>query len=385
VDGYLTGRLRLEPGDLVELGRLEDALVRFNRTSDVQLRAELKPGEEFATTDLYVAVTEPPRWEVRATLDNTGTPSTGRTRAGLAYENRSLLGYRDDISVSTTHADGQASDAISYGVPINTWGGRLNYAFSQDRTAIVHGPLASLNIKGESAAHILSLRQPTYVSERWQLDVLAGGKSRYTSNWIDTVFLQRTDTSDRSLGAELQNFDAKTYWAVNYTHYRGQASTTVDNTVYSIDRGNARYNRELPGPFTLRASFSWQATRHPNLPSSELFFIGGEGTVRGYDTGTLSGDHGWFGNVELHRPLDLGIADVGASAFLFGDYGNVTPFRPPNSTLPGHQHLTSLGTGANVALGRSLFGRITLGYGLTDVPGRPHPYALTFQLVATYF
>jgi hemolysin activation/secretion protein len=329
-------------------------------------------------------VAEPPRWEVRATLDNTGTPATGRNRAGLAYENRSVLGYRDNLVLSTTHADGQASDILTYAVPINTWGGRLTYAFSQDRTAVVNGPTASLNIKGEAAAHILAVRQPTYVSERWQLDALAGGKSRYTSNWIDTVFLQRVDTSDVNVGAELQSFEPRTYWAVSFNHYRGQMNSGIDNAVYSIERGNARINQELPKSFTLRGSVSWQATRHQNLPSSELFFIGGEGTVRGYDTGTLAGDYGWFTNLELHHPLDLGISDVGTSAFVFTDYGNVTPFRPPNSTLSGHDHLTSVGFGANLALGRAFYGRVTVGYGLTEVNNATRPYVVTFQVAATF-
>lgn len=206
---YIAARLRLKPKELVDLSRLEQGLVRFNRTNDVQLRAELKPGMEFGTTDLQVGVTEPPRHDLRVTLDNFGSKPTGEWRGGIAYLNRSLLGFRDDLSLSLTKADGQDSRAYGYGFPINTWGGRLNLAHYKDTTAIKHGSLESLNITGESNASVLSLRQPAYVGARAQVDVLAGGKRRSSSNWIDGVFLQRTDSSDRNLGAEVQASDEK--------------------------------------------------------------------------------------------------------------------------------------------------------------------------------
>ena len=37
----------MKSGDLVDLPGLEEDLLRFNRTNDVQLRAELKPGTSF--------------------------------------------------------------------------------------------------------------------------------------------------------------------------------------------------------------------------------------------------------------------------------------------------------------------------------------------------
>src|SRR5690606_16733249 len=122
------GRIGLKPGELVDLPTLEQDLIRFNRTNDVQLRAELKPGTVFATSDLEIKVEEPPRHDLRFTLDNAGSSSTGKWRTGLAYLNRSLLGFRDDLSVSTTHAHGQESYSVAYGIPINRSGGRLALA-----------------------------------------------------------------------------------------------------------------------------------------------------------------------------------------------------------------------------------------------------------------
>jgi len=382
---YIADRLRLKPKELVDLSRLEQGLVRFNRTNDVQLRAELKPGMEFGTTDLQIGATEPPRHELRLSLDNFGSKPTGEWRGGIAYLNRSLLGYRDDLSLSLIKADGQDSRAFGYGFPINTWGGRLNLAYYDDMTAIKHGALESLKITGESNASVLSLRQPAYVGERVQVDVLAGAKERSSSNWIDGVFLQRTDSSDLNLGAEVQASDEKNFWFASYTRYSGHA-TVIDRTNFGIDRGALRYNRELGNGLSFRGSLSWQDTRDRNLVSSEQFFLGGEGSVRGYTVGTFAGDQGYTVNLELHHPLinlPQESRNLIATGFFFADHGSVKPFRPPNSALPSEDRITGIGWGIQATLDKRVYARATFGYGLTDVPLTPRNYEVHFQLVAS--
>ena len=384
---YIADRLRLEPSDLVDLGRLEKGLRRFNRTNDVQLRAELKPGQVFGTTDLGITATEPPRHELRLSLDNAGSPATGEWRKGISYLNRSVLGFRDDFSLSLTRADGQDSRAISYGFPINTWGGRLNLAHYLDKTAIRHGALESLNITGESRASVLSLRQPVFVEEHYQVDILGGGKKRSSSNWIDGVFLQRTDTRDLNLGVELQVSDTKSLGFASYTRYAGKA-TVVDRRSFGIDRGTLRYSRELGSGLSFRGSLAWQSTREQNLPSSELFIIGGEGSVRGYSPGTFAGDRGYAANLELHHPLfksALDSREFAATGFFFADHGSVKPFRPPNSTLPSSERLNSAGWGIHASLDKHVYARITFAFGSRDVQESPRHRQVHFLLVASLF
>jgi hemolysin activation/secretion protein len=196
---YIENRLRLQPRELVDLDRLESAMVRFNRTNDAQVRASLKPGVEPGTSDFQIDVAEPRRDDLRLMLDNFGSPGTGRTRLTAAYLHRSLFGRKDDVSVSDTAAKGQNSSAIGYGMPVNTWGGRVDLGFNFDKTAIKNGGLESLRITGQSRAWTLSLRQPTLLSQRMQLDVIASAQKRDSTNWIDDVFLNDTRTRGESL------------------------------------------------------------------------------------------------------------------------------------------------------------------------------------------
>jgi hemolysin activation/secretion protein len=276
---------------------------------------------------------------------------------------------------------------VTYGFPVNSWGGRLNLGYYKDDTAIKNGSLASLNITGKSLAQTALFRQPTFVDSSSQIDVVVGGKKRSSRNWIDSVFLSRTDTSDRSLGLEGQLFNQRGNWSASYVRSFLRADTTESES-FVVDRGSLRHNRELPYDLSLRGSLSWQSTHQVLLPSSEQFFIGGEGSVRGYPVGVYGGDTGQVINLELHHPLftaSEATNNVGATGFFFADYGRVKPFRPPNSRLSEHNDLTGVGWGMHATLGKKVYARLTFGYGLDRVPLQPRSYEINFQLIASAF
>lgn len=386
---YITARIGMQPGDLIDLPGLESDLLRFNRTNDVQLKAELLPGQDFATTDLKLDAEEPPHHMLRTFVDNGGSRGTGEMRAGATYMNRSLLGFRDDLSLSTTQSDGQQSYSFNYGLPINRWGGRLSIGYNQDYTQIRHGRFSTLDITGESTSTVLSLRQPLHVSPASQFDLVAGARSRRTDNWISSVFLNKVKTQDLSLGGEAQLIDAGGAWMANYTYTRGDAQITEGND-YWYGRGWLRRQQRLPGDWSLIGSVSFQHTNKAQLPSSEQFIIGGEGTVRGYPVGTYSGENGYTASAELHHPLAKFVLGsdtaVGMTGFFFADYGSVRPYRPPNSTLRSYEDLTSVGWGVNAALGKNLSAKVTLAYApdkLQD-PMRSR-FSTLFQIVGTFF
>ena len=100
------------------------------------------------------------------------------------------------------------------------------------------------------------------------------------------------------------------------------------------------------------------------------------------------GDTGQTLNLELHHPLLTASADtggLGATGFFFADHGRVKPYRAPGSTLKPYESLTGAGWGLNVAMGKSAYARLTVGYGATEVPSQPRNYEITLQFVASVF
>ena len=380
---YITDRLTLKRADLVDIGRIEKDLIRFNRSNDAQLRAQLRPGEAVGETDLQVAVQEPPRHDLRAFIDNSGSESTGNLRSGLIYTNRSLFGIRDNLTLSGSLADGQQGYSAAYGLPVTPYGTRANFGYYNDRTKIVHGPFQDLHISGESIAYTAQLRHPLLLGATYQLDGLVGAKKRRTTTWIDSVVLQSTDTADKNLGIDGQLVSGRAYWLGSLTRSWGVTTNPLtDVQRYKIWRGNVRNSQPLPRDgWTLNTTVNFQYSSDRNLPASEQFLLGGEGSVRGYRLGISSGDRGYVVNVELHHPLP-GVA-AGTSGFFFIDHGEAWPFRPVGSQL-GRDDLTGAGWGMNMAVTASTTARFALAKALHDRAEDQRSGYLLFQVIMSF-
>lgn len=381
---YVTSRVRQQHGELVDLAELERDLVRFNRTNDAQVRAELKPGAEVGQTDVQLLLSEPPRHSLKLFSDNHGSTQTGELRGGLMYRNASLLGARDDLTLTTSHARGQESYSVAYGIPVSTLGTRLNIAYYHDETEVKKGPFAALDLHGRAEALVASLRHPIVIGETYQIDGVIGAKDRNTRNWFDDILLQDVDTRDYSFGLEAQLADKWGYWLASLSTARVRSSQLgLGTRRFNIWRGSLRRNHNLAPGYAVVGSVNWQYSEDHLLPASEQFLIGGEYSVRGYGSGILSGDHGYNASLEFHHPVVLleGPTAPKASGFFFVDYGDVRPYRPAGDPRDHRDWIASAGWGMSVAIGKDVSLRGTIGFPIEDVPEESRGHRTTFQLV----
>ena len=381
-DDYVAERLRLKPAMLIDLARLEEDMVRFNRSNDAQMRADLQAGAEFGQTDIAVTIVEPNRDDLRLSIENSGSAGTGEMRQGISYLRRSVTGRRDDLYLATASADGHKGNYVTYGTPVSTLGTRLTLGVFNDQTRIVHGLIAPLHVTGEATALSASLRHPLLVERGYELDGLFSIKKRHTVNWIDRNLLSAADLKGGTLGLDLQVPGEAGYWTANAEYSTGR-NRPVGEVMrpYHVWRGSLRRSAALDADTTVVASANWQYSSDSLLPASEQIVIGGESSVRGYSTGLFSGDRGYFANLEVQRRLLL--ADNSAwklTAFAFLDRGEVKPFRPPGNTR-GTDRLTSLGGGINYSYTKGASGRIALGIPLHKRPEEPRDYRVHFQFV----
>ena len=384
---FIRARLGQSPGELADVSELERRMLRFNRSQDVQLRAELKPGARFGETDYAVAVKEPSKHEMRLFSDTSGSPATGVYRVGAFYQNRSLLGFRDALGVTLVGAEGHEGRALSYAFPIGSLGTRLTLSWFNDRTEIVRGPFAPLNIRGESTAWTALVRHPLLLGANYQLDLTGGAKTRKTESWISGRQFQSTDIDDLSLGVDGQWWEKDRIWNASLVYSNGKAKAISDivSESFAVWRGQVRRAQDLGSGWSLQNAFTFQYSRNENLTSSEQFLIGGDSSVRGYQTALFSGDKGLTASVELHHPLPQPpVAPVRTTGFAFIDYGATQPFRPVGSTR-GTDTLASYGWGVSASISERVQARLTLGLPLRDRVQEPRSYYVHFQLVAQVF
>lgn len=367
---FVTRGIRgLEPGNVVRLEGLESELFFFSSVNDIDLRAVLKPGQAFGTTDYELQVIEPRRFENTVFIDNAGRDDVGLYRLGFSHVNRSLFGYRDDLSLGGHIAEGTRALYGAYNFPLNSRGTRLGVSVDYSAIDIVDGALEPLDVTGESVNAGLFLTRPIVVQRDRVVNGFAGYSFKESSTDFDGVTLFETSVRSVTVGVDVQRngFDSSWFARLNATG----APDTWGNTK-SFFRVNADYSRmtllQDSQVLLLRARAQWSPD--DLLPSSEQFQIGGMSSVRGYPEGLLIGDKGYFVSLELSFPVSAtAAADLSVSPFaqrwrgiLFLDHGGAFPFKGNNESIDEDDFLTSLGGGFSLNLGRQTQARLVVGF-----------------------
>ena len=383
---YVTAWIKQAAGGLPDISALENDLIRFNRTNDAQLAAELKPGKNFGESDVRLKLAEPLPYELSLFVDNLGSYSTGELRSGVQFQRRSLFGVRDGLGLSYSRARGHDGYGLNYSLPVNTWGTRLATAYNSDKTHVVYGPFADLDITGEAESYGADLQHPLYFDSRRYLEGSIGLRSREVLNWISGIPLQETRTDDQHVALSWQSVDDSGYWNAFLTYVSGRVDNSgAQGKNYHLARGNVRRTQELATGWSLRSSVSFQAARTELLPPSEQFMVGGEGSVRGYQMGLYSGDSGHVVSVELHHPVPLGMDDQAKlTGHFFVDYGVAKPYRPVGSDR-GADEIVGAGWGAILSVGKRVTTRVSFGFPLRDRLEEKKNYYITAQVVAVIF
>jgi hemolysin activation/secretion protein len=351
--GFLLNRTGLKPDAVVDTRKLQQALIRFNRTSEIQLQAALQPGADFGLTDIQITVEEPPRNTVQVFADNQGTDSTGLYQLGLLARRNGLLGRDDQASLYMVGAEGTLTGSLGYGIAVNRYNGRLDLTYARNKIDIVKGPFKSLDITGKSSTLMLNFTQPLYVSER--------------TKWDGTLSLSRAESETRIGGSQLLNdssvnklsagaiYEHSGYfgrWLTRHTIHAAQTDAAFganeeERTVTGYS-GALSWLRPFVGCCTAVVNSGWQFLSDSQPPASEQFQIGGLGSVRGYVPGLLADARGYFVQLELHRPLWQGLA-----GFMFVDNGAVAP--------ESSDSITGVGLGLNYRYNRWL--NVDISYG----------------------
>lgn len=356
---YILDRINLKSGDLVRLDQLDKAISYFNRTNDVQVRAELRPGKEFGTTDCVLQVGEPVNGQAVLFADNAGNDSTGLYREGVMIVVNSLLGNRDPLIVTGTTTRGTTAGSVSYNTPLNKRGTRLGVSYDHNQVDIISGALKTLDVLGHSSDTGLTLTHPLTVRDKYQLNARLEWHKKQSDNYFSGYRILDTSVKEVVAGVDIQARQGDGIWYIRNDFTRG------DTDVLGADRRNfykfnfsAIRQQALPGGRVYLFRLSGQVTGDRLLPSAEQFTLGGMASVRGYPEGFLSGDKGYFISAELQFPLTKTEKTHG---LVFFDHGGSFAYKGNGQGVDHNDFLTSIGCGVMANLGQSVTAKLVLG------------------------
>jgi hemolysin activation/secretion protein len=377
-DAYILKRLSQQSGDLVNMSILEKDLFYFNRTNDIQLKAELKPGQAFGLTDCVLKVAEPSHSQATLFSDNEGSTNTGRYRLGLSWVDNSLTGNRDFLSISPVGTEGTLAGSVSYNRPVTGKGTSLGFSYSKNQSSVISGPFDSLDIQSDETDSGLNLNHPFQVKPNFKMDGIASLFHKKAQTDFSGATLIDYEVNTVSLGIALQNIDPAGFWYHRYELTRGDSD--IGAAFYRFNLTAVR-QQKIKKDGLLIYRVTGQLSNNHLLPSTEQFSIGGINTVRGYATGTLSGDQGYNLSIEYDFPIQSFHRTKG---FGFIDHGGAFPFKGNNQGSSSEDYLTSIGFGFNLYNSKYLSGKLVVGMPI-DPPQERCGLQIEFYLQSVFY
>lgn len=397
----LAGRMRLEPGQRIDAGAIEEDLDWINRNPFRHVEGVFAPGDEKGASDITLKVTEDKPFSVFGSHANTGSKATGMDRwsAGgglwLPMLNDMTLSYRftrsgefwDDGEVFKldTGRPGYLSHSARIELPtfdrqalsiapnfVETNELVSGTPFSFDNTTfelpILYRSAISNILPGHYWGDIYFGVEPKWLKRTTAfagVDVAKG-----EANLFNLVFGWSDDFSDpygrTSIDARVKANPGGVVsknTAADWTSFTGGR---VDDDTYVTAGVDISRMTDLTHGFgwasQLSALIAGQA-----LPDSERLSLGGFYAVRGYGSEDGAADAGLVWRNELRLPTyapltraGMGVRD-GLSPFLFVDLGHGYDF-----AVKDHTTLAATGVGFDYNIGANLAASLTGAVALAD-------------------
>jgi hemolysin activation/secretion protein len=386
---FVQDRMSLKGGDLMSVQKLEDDLVRFNRLHDTQVRASVKPGSQFGTTDVVLNAVEPPRFQNSVFFDNAGRYTVGENRIGLISHVKGVSGNGDSLVFSATGSHGSNSFFLGYSRPLSIQDLNLDVNLSKGDIKVVEGSFAPLDVTGASRELSVSLSKPIQVTQErlWTIYTRLARKNS-TSEFGGAIQQDATLTA-LTLGSTILQQRGTQSWSADLSLTQGTGSQPDDQKFQAL-RSSLAWLNNFSGNSQVLLRGALQYSGDALLPSSEHFQLGGSSSVRGFSEGLLSGRSGYLMSAEYRRNVQPSsyfqsqFPNVPRMVFLaFVDHGAAMPYRPSGQeAVQADDYLTSLGIGMQLDWGKRASMRLSVAKPTRDNANETstHRFSANFAL-----
>jgi hemolysin activation/secretion protein len=326
-------------GQLLDLRDIEQGLENLQRLPTVQANMEILPGSQPGESDIALHWQQQRMWRVGASLDDSGTRSTGRYQGGLTLSLDNPFSLSDLFYLSGSSSleskGGKGSDNITghYSVPFGYWMFGLT-ANSYDYHQTVAGLNSDYRYSGKSNNVNFQVSRVLHRNGSQKTTLTYDVLARESKNYIDDteVEVQRRRTAAWRVGLQHRHYIAQATLDAGISYQRGTRwfgampapeESFGDATALSKI---VQISSQLDIPFALanqkfhyNVQYQRQFSNTPLTPQDQ-FAIGNRWTVRGFDgERTLNADRGWFVRNDIAWATPVPAQEL----YLGVDYGEV--------------------------------------------------------------
>ncbi|MDW5444501.1 ShlB/FhaC/HecB family hemolysin secretion/activation protein [Polaromonas sp. SM01] len=380
---------RLEIGRAPRLGAISESIQLANESPAKQIGVSLAEGDKPGRIDATVLVTDNHPLRLITTLDNTGSPSSGKWRTGVALQHSNLFN-RDQVGTLayTTSPDSPSGVSLKvysmgYRIPLYAYGDSLDFIYGKSSvnspsTSPVLGGILGFTGKGdvyglrwnhflgrtgESTAKLVLGLDHKLVDSRCEVGGVLVSIAPPTPPIAScvpytTTPINLTYSSQRESANQVSSFSV----GLSRNLPSGQRYTNVDGRSdrYSYLTPGNRSSRDdftiLRGAASVFKGFAngWQgrlagSAQYANtaLVSGEQFGLTGSTLVRGFQERAVAADSGVVANAEIYTPelaAKMGMPGQ-LRALFFVDAGYGANKRVGSSGVPASVTVASTGAG----------------------------------------
>ena len=388
--------VRLQVGRSPSLAAISESIQLANESPAKQVGVTLAEGDKPGTIDAKVLVDDHKPLRIITTLDNTGSPSSGRWRTGVAVQHANLFN-RDHVGTLayTTSPDSPSGVnlnvySVGYRVPLYAYGDSVDFIYGKSS---VNSPASSpvlggllgftgkgdvyglrwnhfLGRRGESTAKLVLGLDHKLIDSRCEVGGVTVSIAPptppiascvpYTTTPLSITYSSQSEGADQVSGYSVglsrnipsgeryTNIDGRTD---RYSYLTPGNRSTRDD--FMAARASASLFKSLASGWQLRLAGSAQYTDTPLL-AGEQFGLAGSTTVRGFQERAVTADSGIVANAELYTPELSGRVGLPGQlrGVFFIDAGHGSNNKVGSSGLPGSVTVSSVGAGLRYVLSR---------------------------------
>lgn len=307
---------KLKKGEVLHYSDLRRSLWFMNKNPDRSVNAVLRRGEEQATTDIIFNVKD--RFPVHAgfSYDNYGSRFSGKNRYGFTLRNSNLLSFDDMLSAGVVFGSDFGAVFTQYLFPIPQTNTDLIFGFNHAQVA-PKKEFRNFGVNGISQIYYGRIEQHLLEGNAGPVAYRAGLNLTLEFKDSRTKILSEPFKKERlrvlRFGPRIvaqdpwgsTQIDQELSFGLNVMRARTYSAPTAARQGVRPDffryRGNIQRAQKMPFDTRLNIRSLYQLGVN-KLPASEMLYLGGGLTVRGYPEGDYLADNGLFLSCEYLIP-----------------------------------------------------------------------------------
>ena len=312
----VANRIGIKSGELLNVEAIDEKVQIFNMRNRGKTRMLLEPGEGLGESDVHIEITPPPKAEITANYNNTGSEQTGRQMYSLRGTLYGQLFGTEVIGLSRVQSRTLSVNSASIDLPMVD----SDFLLGAGRTDVNNQPIDNpVDVNSKSSTSYFQVTKPIIFSSVESIDFsLRASKvnngTSYLGQTLNSNTVANKATFGTSYAAYLNNSwsHSKMSTDIQLTRIDTQtvsiANDIADNSVNKLTY-NTVYQLDLNSGWGGKAELNAQPLKTV-MPSADKFVVGMD-NVRAYKPGSAIGDTGMSFNLDLFRSTYFEVDNVG--------------------------------------------------------------------------